>query len=636
MEDGLPSVFVGALCKYDTRQLVMAPGRQAPQVCWKEFVEGESRIQKYEVALVQVTPEFSLRPGTVQFDPTQPFVCKDGECKATFERALTEGGKYCMVVRASNNAGASTIVRSTEISVQQPVASQTLLVALLSVFFALALLVAAAVASRKWKALREQHREAMRVAREREQLKRQLITTTELVFGKSLRLAARDTEESLFEAAEVAFVFTDIEESTSMALADPEAYHMAQEIHDTVIRRQIVEHGGYEVNTQGDAFEIALPSVAAAVRLCMDVQQALLQVEWSDAVCRMPTCAPVYDLEGILFFCGPRVRMGIHLAKAGTFSKTLHVLTQHIQFEGEAQALAAEVGDCCDGGQVIMTQDAFAALDGKMQQLGVRLNNMGVFQFQKSAEPISIYEVLPSTISEMPTRSYPPQLRNCLKVKLGMGLRVAEPPLPNANGELTIVAATYAELEGDALVTMHELLASYNQVCCRFISSPAASTLPSGAHGSCDGGVTRVWGGRQAFGGFELATLNEDQVTFIFQDPVAAVKFGLLVQVALMTHTWALSEAELEVVRGKQGNILFRGPRVGILVHTTSHVELKGPTSTHVSPPGPEFQRCSQRRHTVAHDLNPDPRSAGMVGLRAGGRRIGVHRRVAVDIARQL
>lgn len=34
-----------------------------------------------------------------------------------------------------------------------------------------------------------------------------------------------------------------------------------QDIHDMVMRVQIAMHGGYEVNTQGDSFEIALPTV---------------------------------------------------------------------------------------------------------------------------------------------------------------------------------------------------------------------------------------------------------------------------------------------------------------------------------------------------------------------------------------
>ena len=39
-----------------------------------------------------------------------------------------------------------------------------------------------------------------------------------------------------------------------------------------VIREGIAKHGGYEINTEGDAFHIAFKNVVESVAFCMEVQ----------------------------------------------------------------------------------------------------------------------------------------------------------------------------------------------------------------------------------------------------------------------------------------------------------------------------------------------------------------------------
>ena len=61
----------------------------------------------------------------------------------------------------------------------------------------------------------------------------------------------------------------------------------------------------------------------------------------------------VYSVDGQLLFKGPRVRMGIHWAKKGTFSQRLHPLTKHRIFAGPSWRIAQELGDGANGGQVM-------------------------------------------------------------------------------------------------------------------------------------------------------------------------------------------------------------------------------------------------------------------------------------------
>jgi hypothetical protein len=144
---------------------------------------------------------------------------------------------------------------------------------------------------------------------------------------------------------DVALVITDLEGSTAIAAASDEAHAWVQEAHDSLVRGcagrcsrgsahcaalcaaaqtpnpklfqtpnspspkpfpslpptrppnlhppraqvrdLIAAHGGYEVGTEGDAFHVSFPAVAAAVRFCMEVQYQVgggvggLGVVWS-------------------------------------------------------------------------------------------------------------------------------------------------------------------------------------------------------------------------------------------------------------------------------------------------------------------------------------------------------------------
>ena len=74
----------------------------------------------------------------------------------------------------------------------------------------------------------------------------------------------------------VTFVFTDIEGSTRLLHAlGEDAYAQALAEHRRVVRRAFDDHGGVEVDTQGDAFFYAFPTAPGALGGARDAQQAL-------------------------------------------------------------------------------------------------------------------------------------------------------------------------------------------------------------------------------------------------------------------------------------------------------------------------------------------------------------------------
>ncbi len=58
------------------------------------------------------------------------------------------------------------------------------------------------------------------------------------------------------------------------------------------------------------------------------------------------------DEDGIVTFAGPRVRMGLHLAAAGTFEVTRNSMTSKPQLSGPGWEEARLLGDVGSGGQV--------------------------------------------------------------------------------------------------------------------------------------------------------------------------------------------------------------------------------------------------------------------------------------------
>lgn len=60
-----------------------------------------------------------------------------------------------------------------------------------------------------------------------------------------------------------------------------------------LLRDNIEQFGGYEVQTQGDSFVIAFASVLAAVNFCTETQYDLLHLQWPNRVLQLPSCRPV-------------------------------------------------------------------------------------------------------------------------------------------------------------------------------------------------------------------------------------------------------------------------------------------------------------------------------------------------------
>ena len=125
----------------------------------------------------------------------------------------------------------------------------------------------------------------------------------------------------------VTLLFTDIEGSTKLLQRAGDGYTELLDAHRKLLRRAFEEHGGVEVDTEGDAFFVAFASPDGAVDAARDAQEALAAYEWTDG-------------NEI------RVRMGLHTGTPQVVDRRYVGLDVHH---------AARVMAAGHGGQVLLT-----------------------------------------------------------------------------------------------------------------------------------------------------------------------------------------------------------------------------------------------------------------------------------------
>ena len=125
----------------------------------------------------------------------------------------------------------------------------------------------------------------------------------------------------------VTFVFTDIEASTRLVQRLGDDYGALLERHHDLVRNVLGEHGGEEVDTQGDAFFFAFRRARDAVRGAVELQKHIADTRWpADAIIR--------------------IRVGIHTGEPGIAETGYH---------GLDVVRAARISGSAHGGQILVS-----------------------------------------------------------------------------------------------------------------------------------------------------------------------------------------------------------------------------------------------------------------------------------------
>jgi predicted ATPase/class 3 adenylate cyclase len=142
----------------------------------------------------------------------------------------------------------------------------------------------------------------------------------------------------------VTFLFTDLEGSSRLWEAHPEAMQDALACHDEILRDAVTLHGGYVVKMRGDGAHAAFATAESGIVAAIAAQQALGEQEW-----------------GVVG--GLRVRMGLHTGAAAL---------REGDYFGGAVNRAARLMDLAHGGQIVCSQStADLARDALSEAVGL-------------------------------------------------------------------------------------------------------------------------------------------------------------------------------------------------------------------------------------------------------------------------
>ena len=158
----------------------------------------------------------------------------------------------------------------------------------------------------------------------------------------------------------VTLLFTDIEGSTRLLQQAGAAYADLLAEHRRLLRSAFDGHGGFEVDTEGDAFFVAFASATEAVAAAAEAQRALAVHAWPDG----------HEI---------RVRIGIHTGEPRLIGHDYVGLDVH---------RAARVMAAGHGGQVLLSQSTRELLDD-----GFDTRDLGEHRLKDFDEPVPIFQL---------------------------------------------------------------------------------------------------------------------------------------------------------------------------------------------------------------------------------------------------
>ncbi len=162
----------------------------------------------------------------------------------------------------------------------------------------------------------------------------------------------------------VTLLFTDIEGSTRLWEAEPEAMTLGLRRHDEIVRSTIDQAGGYVFKTVGDAFCAAFSTAEAALDAILAAQRALSGQQW-------PTTQPI------------KVRMGLHTGACEERDN---------DYFGPAVNRVARLESVAHGGQVLLS-GATAELLWQSLPDGVTLRDLGAHRLKDLGRPEQVFQV---------------------------------------------------------------------------------------------------------------------------------------------------------------------------------------------------------------------------------------------------
>jgi class 3 adenylate cyclase len=165
-------------------------------------------------------------------------------------------------------------------------------------------------------------------------------------------------------AGTVTFLFSDIEGSTDLLKRLGEQYAELIADHRRLIRDMFGEHGGTEIDAQGDSFFFAFARAREAVAAAVAAQRAHAAHEWPEG-------------ENV------RVRMGLHTGEPAVGAEG---------YLGVDVVRAARLSAAGSGGHVLLSETTRALIGSSLPE-GVSIHPLGERRMKDIEEPERVYQL---------------------------------------------------------------------------------------------------------------------------------------------------------------------------------------------------------------------------------------------------
>jgi len=154
------------------------------------------------------------------------------------------------------------------------------------------------------------------------------------------------------------------------------------------VRAALHAHGGYEVEGEDGCFVCAFGTPEEAVEFSVVLQRGLAQAVWKPEVLRSKHCKPIASQEGAVVLAGPRVKIGMCTADAEHAQPSPR--TGKMEYFGPIMNHAARVASTAYGGQVLLHEATWEALDHDMLRSDIVLTACGRHRLKGMAKSIRI------------------------------------------------------------------------------------------------------------------------------------------------------------------------------------------------------------------------------------------------------
>ncbi len=181
-----------------------------------------------------------------------------------------------------------------------------------------------------------------------------------------------------FPSGTVTFLFTDIEGSTKLWDAYPEAMRAALERHDLLLREAVADAGGFVFKTVGDAFCAAFAVAPHALMAALSAQKALIREGW-------PEQTPL------------RVRIALHTGVAQE---------RDSDYFGPPLNRVARLLSAGHGGQTLLSASTYELVRDALP-VGASLHDLGAHRLKDLERPEHVYQLVypgfPDTFAPLKT-----------------------------------------------------------------------------------------------------------------------------------------------------------------------------------------------------------------------------------------